>query len=162
MLFRMALFLAFFMVVASPSIVRAQAGGRRHETAARKGRLLPNQPNPVAGETLIPFRVGADSCVTAGERHVVSLRIFNILSQVVAVPLLIDSAASADSVARGDSSVIAPARPLTNVELECGSYVARWNGRRDADGRRASPGVYMYQLVVDGHPSGMRKMVVSR
>lgn len=141
-----------------PAYARGQTQQRRSEPAARRGHLLPNHPNPVENETLIPFRIGADSCVTSDERYVVTLRIYNILSQMIAVPVLVDS--SVQAVAEGDSAA-APLR-VRELRLPCGSYVARWNGRHDRDGRRASPGVYMYQLLVNGHPSGTRKMVVTR
>jgi hypothetical protein len=46
--------------------------------------------------------------------------------------------------------------------LPCGTYVAHWDGKYARSGRMAPPGVYMYQLLVDGHPVGMRKLLVSR
>lgn len=156
---RTALFVALVAAAALPASARGQSAQRRPESAARKGHLLPNQPNPVADETLIPFRIGPDSCPTSEERYVVTLRIYNILSQLVAVPMLVDSAATG-AAAEGDTTAVP--RRIRELQLPCGSYVARWNGRHDRDGRRASPGVYMYQLLVDGHPSGMRKMVVTR
>lgn len=156
---RTALLVALVAVGALPSSVRAQSQQRRSEPAARRGHLAPNQPNPVDGETLIPFRIGADSCATSDERYVVTLRIYNILSQMVAVPVLVDS--TAQSAAESDTTAVVP-RPVRELQLPCGSYFARWNGRHDRDGRRASSGVYMYQLLVNGHPSGTRKMVVTR
>ena len=160
-----AFVIVFAACAALPSVVRGQATDRHASAATRKGRLFPNQPNPVTTETLIPFRVGDDTCSVESETHHVSLRIYNILSQIVAVPVLLDSAAGVDatSTARTDTSVAraAPA-PVTNLELACGSYVARWNGRHDADDRRASAGVYMLQLMIDGKSAGMRRMVVTR
>jgi hypothetical protein len=157
--FRTALLVTLVTVAVVPATARSQSQQRRSEPAARRGHLLPNQPNPVESETLIPFRIGADSCVTSDERYVVTLRIYNILSQMVAVPVLVDST-SQGAAAEGESSTAL--RPVRELHLPCGSYVARWNGRHDRDGRRASPGVYMYQLLVNGHPSGTRKMVVTR
>ena len=156
---RTAVLVALIALAALPASIRAQSQQRRSEPSARRGHLLPNQPNPVEGETLIPFRIGPDSCATSEERYVVTLRIYNILSQMVAVPVLVDSMTQA--TAEGDSTAV-PRPPVRELQLPCGSYVARWNGRIDRDGRRASAGVYMYQLLVNGHQSGTRKMVVTR
>jgi len=122
-------------------------GGRRH------GSLGQNQPNPFSQETTIPFTVGDAACVPGTQRHVVTVRIYNILSQVVAVATLMDSAATDYAANQGAS------RPLSNLALGCGSYGARWDGKHAQDGRQAAPGVYMYQLLIDGHPAGMRKML---
>jgi hypothetical protein len=136
----------------------SQAPGQRVGEGHRRGVLHQNQPNPFARHTTIPFTIGDDACVP-GTHHVVTLRIYNILSQVVAFAALADSsAAAADS---GMTPSTAP-RPITNLSLACGEYVAEWDGTRPPDGREAPAGVYMYQLLVDGHPVGMRKMLLTR
>lgn len=126
----------------------------------RRGVLRQNDPNPFDRETAIPFTVGDDACAPGTQRHVVTLRIYNILSQVVAFAALVDST----STGTGDSTstTVASWRPITNVPLACGTYLAHWNGTRTPDGRAAPPGVYMYQLLIDGHPAGMRKMLLTR
>jgi hypothetical protein len=130
---------------------------QRQSDAARKhGTLGQNQPNPFPRETTIPFTVGDDSCASGTEQHVVTLRIYNILSQLVSVPVLTDSA-NADGTA-----VLTSPRPVNGLQLSCGAYSARWDGKHSRSGRRAAPGVYMYQLVVDGRPAGMKKMLVSQ
>ncbi len=131
----------------------SQVPNQRADSNRRWGTLRQNQPNPFANETTIPFSVGDAGCAV-GTQHVVTIRIYNILSQVVAVPALVDSTS-------GDHSV-APARAVNNLALGCGDYVARWDGKHTRDSRDAPPGVYMYQLVVDGHPAGMKKMVITR
>ena len=133
----------------------AQTNEQRQTGSRKAGMLGPNQPNPVATETTISFRIGDDSCESGQERHVVTLRIYNILSQLVAIPVLVDSLAGGDS-----TRAVPPA--LTNLPLPCGAYAARWDGRQANTGAWAAPGVYMYQLIIDGHPTGMRKMVVAR
>ena len=120
-----------------------------HAQGEHRGILRQNDPNPFSHHTTIPFRVGEESCAPGTERHVVTLRIYNILSQVVAF------AALPDSGSKGP-------RQIMNLALACGTYVALWNGTRSPNGREAPPGVYMYQLLIDGHPAGMRKMVLSR
>ena len=112
--------------------------------------------SPFSQETTIPFRVGDAECGVGTQRHVVTLRIYNILSQLVAIPTLVDSVAGDPP---GD-----PVKPreLTNLTLSCGSYTARWDGQHAPNHRQAAPGVYMYQLLIDGHPSGMRKMLLRR
>ena len=148
-----ALLLVFCPLWSSP--LSAQRGSQRHDEPRRGGKLGANQPNPFSQETTIPFTVGDDSCAAGAERHVVTLRIYNILSQVVATPVLSDTTAE-------DSAVAATARPVQNLTLSCGAYTARWNGKHARTGHPAAAGVYMYQLVIDGHPAGMRKMLLKR
>lgn len=142
------------MLIASAAL--GQGPEQRADGNRRRGVLGPNQPNPFSGQTTIPFTVGDESCAAGTQRHVVTLRIYNILSQIVAVATLVDST-SADQ-----STASTPPRLLMNLSIPCGSYAARWDGKNSQDGRDAAPGVYMYQLLVDGHPSGMRKMIVKR
>ena len=128
-----------------------QVPDQRADSNRRWGALRQNQPNPFSQETTIPFSVGNAECAV-GTQHVVTIRIYNILSQVVGFPTLVDSA----------SDDHAGARRLSNLSLPCGEYNARWDGRHTRDARGAPAGVYMYQLVVDGHPAGMKKMVIAR
>jgi hypothetical protein len=144
---------------ALPAMASAQTDDRRHDGARRRGRLQANEPNPFTRETTIPFRVGSESCAPGSERHVVTLHVYNILSQLVAVPVLVRS--TSGPALRDDSAATAAPVPVAGVELACGMYAARWNGRHDRDARPAAPGVYMIQLVIDGHASGMRKMLLS-
>jgi hypothetical protein len=141
------------MLIASTAT--SQVTDQRPERSHRRGLLAQNQPNPFSSQTTIPFNVGDPDCAAGTQQHVVTLRIYNILSQIVAVAALADSASS-------DQSTAASARALSNLSLACGAYVARWDGKHAPDGRDAAPGVYMYQLVIDGHPAGMRKMLLKR
>jgi hypothetical protein len=75
---------------------------------------------------------------------VVSLKIYNVLVQVVAVPKL------------GESS-----ERLVNLALKCGEYLAYWDGKYLDGKREATPGVYYYQLTVDGERY-TRKMIAQR
>lgn len=110
--------------------------------ASRFGSLGQNQPNPFGGETYIPFTI--DDCAGAqGQRHV-SLRIYNVLAQLVATPVL-----------HGTD------RPIAGVRLSCGEYTGYWDGRLGKSRRPAPAGVYVYELVVDGERSS-KKMFLSR
>ena len=113
---------------------------------AQKGLAPPRRPAERAVPTvdiLIPFTVGGPSCTDRSHPHVVSIRIYNVLAQLVAVPLL-----------RADQSAEPPppglvGRPLNKLLLPCGRYLAYWNGRQAMSGRPLPAGVYLYELVVD-------------
>ncbi len=102
-----------------------------------------NYPNPFNPETTIPFAVGDSACSDGGAPHVVSLRIYNILAQLVAVPVLQGgSSASGSGAAAG--------RPVTNLTLTCGTYTAYWDGKLINTNTEAPSGLYVYELVIDG------------
>jgi hypothetical protein len=134
----------------------SQAQGQRGE-GHRRGVLRQNEPNPFSRQTTIAFTIGDADCAPGTQQHVVTIRIYNILSQIVAFAELQDSASTVDSTSRA-----AATKSISNLSLSCGTYVARWDGTRRPDGREAPAGVYMYQLVIDGHPSGTRKMLLTR
>jgi len=96
--------------------------------------LLESQPNPVTSTTTIGFILHPEVCAK-GHVPTVSLQIYNVLVQVVAVPML--------DVPQGRGG------PIVNVKLPCGTYEAVWDGRLQ-DGRPAQTGVYYSQLIVDG------------
>ena len=105
-------------------------------------RRAPERLRPEV-DILIPFTVGAPSCTDRSRPHVVSVRIYNVLAQLVAVPLL-----------RADQSTEPPppglvGRPLNKLLLPCGRYLAYWNGRQAMTGRPLPAGIYLYELVVD-------------
>jgi hypothetical protein len=135
-----ALALVLALCAMSP---KSAAGQQTSTPRGRKlGSLGQNYPNPFKPDTFIPFAV--EDCGGPGGQHVVSLRIFNVLAQLVAVPVL-----------HG-----APKR-ITGMRLSCGEYVAYWDGKVLRTGQAASPGVYLYELVVDGQRTS-RKMFVAR
>ena len=140
--------LAVGLALASPSLVKAQ----QQDTTRRGGQveLLQNYPNPFNPTTTIPFRLNAD-LFRNGHRPVVSLRIYNILAQLVAVPILQSSG-----------------QPLNGIPLDCldqsggyCTYSAYWDGNYLNTGREAASGIYVYQLVVDGVRQS-KKMVVAK
>jgi len=105
-----------------------------------------NRSNPFNPATTIPFRVSGELFLK-GHRPVVSLRIFNVLAQLVAIPRLRGSGKALDSLALSC--------PTT---MGC-AYSAYWDGYVGNTGQLARSGVYIYQLVIDGKRV-TRKIVV--
>ena len=108
----------------------------------KAGTLGQNYPNPVNPETHIPFNL---ACAEGGSGDfVVSIRIYNVLAQLVAIPVLQESG-----------------EPVDNVSLPCGDYVGYWDGKVRRTGREAPPGIYIYELVVEGERTA-KKMFVGK
>lgn len=120
--------------------------GPPQQNDTRGFRLEQNYPNPVSSETWIPFEL-EESLFAESDSGVVTLRIFNILRQTVAIPVAIDHPRGRE--ARLDQLAF----------REPGPKVAFWNGR-DTSGRPVPSGVYYYQLVVNGQNSAIRKLTV--
>ena len=98
--------------------------------------LRQNFPNPFNPATTIPFTLGGNLFAN-GHRPTVSLKIYNVLAQLVAIPIL-----------QGTG------QPLDGQQVDCVnpagcSFTAYWDGNVRG-GQQASSGVYIYQLVVDG------------
>jgi hypothetical protein len=137
-----------FAVVLSayiPGIAAAQQhqGGTEPKREKVSGsELRQNSPNPFTTETKIPFTVGDyPKCSDPSRVYRVSLRIYNILSQLVAVPVL-----------QGGSGNVADGTPLQNVELTCGQYTAYWDAKHIKTKEDVAPGIYIYLLEVDKRP----------
>jgi hypothetical protein len=111
------------------------------------GSLGQNYPNPFNPETFIPFTIGDDACSDGGKPHVVTARIYNVLTQLVAIPIL-----------QGAGLSSAAGQPLTNLSLACGKYVAYWDGRYINSSREAASGVYMFELYIDRQKLPVMKM----
>ena len=108
-----------------------------------------NYPNPFNPTTTIPFSVGdAPSCSDQSRIHRVTLRIYNVLAQLVAIPILQGTSGNAG-------------QPLENVQLSCGQYTAYWDGMYLRSSREVASGVYLYRLEVDGKML-VRKMIVMK
>ena len=90
-----------------------------------------NYPNPFYASTTIPFTIRAEVC-REGHQPTVTLEIYNVLAQVVAVPLLTEQTP----------------RRLQRLKLPCGNYEAIWDGKL-LDGTDATTGIYWYHLTVD-------------
>ena len=128
------------LLMAAPTVVQAQ-----QDSGAPTVQLGRNYPNPFNPETTIPFRL-SPGLWTNGEQPVVSLRIYNILAQLVAIPILQGSG-----------------QPLSNVRLDwngTGEYSAYWDGKVLNTGRDAASGVYVYQLTVNGQTQTEKMTIV--
>ena len=111
-------------------------------------QLKQNYPNPFNPATTIPFALGGDAFAN-GHRPKVSLKIYNVLAQLVAVPVL-----------QGTGE------PLDQLELTCSTatgcgFTAYWDGNVANSGRQAASGVYIYQLTVDA-ARFTKKMVIMK
>jgi len=110
-----------------------------------------NSPNPFTVDTKIPFTLGDyPTCSDPSRVYRVSLRIYNILAQQVAVPVLQDGSGS-----------VAGGTPLDGVTLPCGQYTAYWDAKNSKTGREVPSGFYMYRLEVDKKPL-VKKMTYSK
>lgn len=131
----------------SPPVLLAQESDTGSVPEQSQGFYLEqNYPNPVNPETWIPFHL-EESLFQNGDSVVVTIRIFNILRQVVAIPQAVDHPNGR-------------ARVLDLAFTEPGRKVVYWDGK-DTAGRRVPTAVYYVQLVVDGQPrSSTRKITV--
>jgi hypothetical protein len=114
-------------------------------------QLGQNYPNPVNQDTRIPFIVGdAQGCTDSGRQHRVSLRIYNLLAQLVAVPVL-----------QGGAGNAAGGELLENLLLTCNQYLAYWDGKYSQTGEEVASGIYLFRLEVDGKVL-VKKMIVRK
>jgi hypothetical protein len=140
-----------------PRSTQAQTGTQGETPAPSRERskgfsLGQNYPNPFNPETTIPFVVG-DSTRCAqqpGKLYRVTLRIYNLLAQEVAMPVL-----------KGSVGTVEGGRPIVNVLLPCAPYEAYWDGKYKNTGREVASGIYLYRLEVDGSVA-VRKMIVMK
>ena len=129
-------------------VLPAQDPGRDPQPRQGSGfQLDQNYPNPFNPETTIPFTLG-DGLFVDGQPARVSLRIFNILSQLVAQPIALRHPAGAG---------------VELIDLEYaqpGRYEAFWDGT-DRSGRQVASGMYFMQLTVNGE-TAVRRMLVTK
>ncbi|MEK6769593.1 MAG: hypothetical protein AABY85_11480 [Gemmatimonadota bacterium] len=133
------------LALAAPRVSQAQQDTSR----TNQVELLQNYPNPFNPATTIPFRL-SESLFRNGRGPVVSIRIYNVLAQLVAVP-----------------SLQASGQRLDAVELECRElrnrfceFFAYWDGKYVNSDREAASGVYVYQLIVNGRRTSRRMIVM--
>lgn len=140
---------ALGLVLALSAVMPGAAAAQDIRVRTSGGSLGQNYPNPFNPQTFIPFSVGdSPSCTDASKLHRVSLKIYNIISQLVAIP-----------VVEGGGGAVSGGDKLDNVLLPCGEYVAYWNGNVQSTGREAASGTYLYRLEVDG--KAMAKKMIS-
>jgi hypothetical protein len=138
----LALVLALWCLAPESAAGQSAPSDQPQPRGRKAGTLGQNYPNPVNPETHIPFSLACGEA--AGAEYVVSVRIYNVLAQLVAIPVLQDGGAV-----------------LENISLPCGDYVGYWDGKVRPTGREATSGTYIYELVVDGERSA-KKMFVAK
>lgn len=132
--------LSLGLLLAAPSASTAQQG--QAPAGVSLGR---NYPNPFNPETWIPFQI-PEGQFADGHRPTVSLRIYNVLAQLVAIPVL-----------QGSGQL------LENLTLDwngTGAFVAYWDGKYRGTDREAASGVYVYQLDVDGQRQTQKMTII--
>ena len=125
---------ALGLLVSVPSLVRAQ-----QNSSDDKGSLGGNFPVALTPESFIPFQLKGEFFV-GGHRPVLSLKIFNMMAQVVAVPIVQGSGEKLDNASLSWNGT--------------GDYTAYWDGKVQGTGRAATSGVYVYQLIVNWRQNG--------
>jgi hypothetical protein len=122
----------------------------------QEGALLAlgqNYPNPFSPATRIPFSVGnPPMCTDAARRYRVSLKVYNLLAQQVAVPVIADATVSSAPVGQA----------VQGLDLPCGQYTAYWDGTGLGSNRAVASGLYLYRLEINGKPVATRKMLIQR
>jgi hypothetical protein len=150
---------ALALVLALCAVTPKYAAGQDASSRGRKsGGLGQNYPNPFNPTTTIPFHVGTTECADGSEQHLVSLRIYNVLTQLVAIPTLQGTTSSL----AGSAVSASVGQPLTNVTLGCGQYTAYWDGHYMNTSREVASGIYVMQLIVDGQPLPVKRMLVAK
>lgn len=134
--------LAFSPLSTSAQDPGSGASGRQTDVGFE---LQQNYPNPFSTTTRIPFYLGM-SLFEQGQPAVVTMRIFNVLQQLVAHPIALN---------HPDGEVA-----LSNLEYHTpGQKEAFWDGH-DVNGRQVAAGIYYLQINVNGRRQIM-KMIVS-
>lgn len=124
-----------------PAMLLGQEPGRRP-----RAQLGQNYPNPFNPTTKIPFELFDGDF--QGGKAVVTIRIYNPLQQLVAIPQALDSPDGR--------------RELDGVTYtQPGKYEAYWDGT-DKNGRKVASGVYYMRLEVNGERFPPKKLVVTK
>lgn len=127
----------------SPDGLFAQA-----TSGGRSSRLKGNYPNPFNPTTTIPFTL-LDEDLRDGKPAKVTIRIYNLLSQLVAIPRALQHPAG--------NGVLVDNLMYT----EPGEKLAFWDGT-DSTGRKVASGIYYVVLIVNGEREPPKKMVVNK
>jgi hypothetical protein len=125
-------------------VAQDQGSGASSRSADAGFELLQNYPNPFTTATRIPFRLDI-SLFEQGQPAVVTMRIFNVLQQLVAYPTALGHPA-------GEGA------PVNGLEYTSpGAYEALWDAH-DLNGRQVAAGIYYLQINVNGRRQIMKMM----
>lgn len=131
---------ALGLVLALSAIMPNVSGAQDTRKTAQGVSLGRNYPNPFNPETRFDFTLGdPPTCTEPAKQYRVTVKIYNVIAQLVAIPVL-----------QGGSAGVAGGQPLDNVSLTCGVYVAYWDGKVRNTGREAPSGVYLYRIEANG------------
>ena len=119
----------------------------RRQGEVRGLELEQNYPNPFRDETRIPLILGPD-LFEEGRSVIVTVQIYNVLRQVVAIPTVLDHPSAAGQ----------PVRELRFDQP--GRYLLYWDGR-DSSGRPVASGIYFCQVTAN-RERAVLKMIVTR
>ena len=135
---RIALLMAVLALVLMPRVGKSQSTQPEKKKAVVSiSSVYPNPSNP---ESRMTFAVGDyPACSGDGKQYRVTVKILNILLQIVKVPQL-----------TGGSAGVAGGQRLEGVMLPCGEYTAYWDGKYLDSAREAASGVYLWSIDVDG------------
>jgi len=141
---------ALLLVLALCAMSPKTAAGQTQSTPRGQKSVRPPHPNPFNPDIRIPFPVEpSDGCADANRLNLVTIRISNVLSQEVAIPVLEDGSLSGTTRVRTELV----GATLSNVKLVCGDYEAFWDGKVKGTTKYAASGVYLVQVFVNGKPT---------
>ena len=147
----MALFGVLILAGLTPRNGQAQGPPQTPPPKRETGGLVRNYPNPFNPETWIEFTVGDyPACSEPGRRFEVTLNIYNLLRQLVAIPVL------------QSSGGVAGGQQINKLRLACGKYTGYWTGKYLNTRQEVASGLYQYILTVDGRQVAAKKMTVSK
>ena len=141
--------LLILMLLAGSLSPPAAAQELRSSPPLERGRtfqLEPNYPKIVKSETYIPFQL-TEEIFEGRDSVVVSLRIFNMLRQLVAIPVAVIGQESSRT------------QVLNLAYREAGRKIARWDAR-DQAGQPVPSGVYYCQLEVRGVAAAQTQQII--
>ena len=131
-----------------PAKLSAQqpGGGSSGNRGAPTSGIHQNYPNPFNPDTRWTFVIGPEVITSGGAR--VTVRILNVLQQLVAYPVAEGTGGSA---------------PVLNnlVFTEPGEYTAYWDGR-DRNNHQVASGLYYVQFIVNGRTINVKKSLVGK
>ena len=132
-----------------PAVLSAQQPGgvSSGNRGAAESRVGSNYPNPFNPQTWVPFYVLEED--VRGGPVKVTIRIFNVLQQLVAYPVAYDYPGGGSPV-------------LNNLAYDSpGKYTAYWDGK-DSRGQQVASGLYYIQVVYNGRTVGIKKALVGK